>query len=199
MVVGSKNDLELAAGASEASELHSLVTHIADGEEWALSALYVRVADSLQRVARRIVGSRECAEEIVADVFIFVWQSALAFDPSRGTVRAWLHVATRHRAIDRRRSHRRHTLLNECYRDELAGDVPPFQDVTSVHLALSSLSPLRRQLLSMAFFDGLTHEEIARHCGLPLGTVKSHLRRALSAMRHFLEGPARAALTVYSP
>lgn len=193
----------IESGENDASELQMLVTRIANGEECALSALYRRLASSLQRVARRIVGSRECAQEIVADVFVYVWQNAPAFDPSRGTVRAWLHVATRHRAIDRRRSHRRHMLLNECYRDDLAADAPllregllrPFQDVASVHLALSSLTPLRRQLLSMAFFDGLTHEEIALHSGLPLGTVKSHVRRALSAMRHFLEGPARA-LTV---
>jgi RNA polymerase sigma-70 factor (ECF subfamily) len=71
----------------------------------------------------------------------------------------------------------------------------PFQDEASVHLALSVLPPLRRRLLSMAFFDGLTHEEISVRSGLPLGTVKSHLRRSLMKMRHFLAGPGDVAPT----
>jgi RNA polymerase sigma-70 factor (ECF subfamily) len=62
-----------------------------------------------------------------------------------------------------------------------------FQDDTAVHTVLSSLSPLRRQLLALAYFDGLTHEEIAVHNGLPLGTVKSHIRRALKLMRSELD------------
>jgi RNA polymerase sigma-70 factor (ECF subfamily) len=179
---------------ADAQELQILMSRIARGCESALSTLYRRLAGSLHRVARRIVGSNECAQEVVADVFVFVWQNAASFDPARGTVRAWLHVATRHRAIDRRRSYRRHASVSDSSLDSLGSDATsfvdhsmwPFQDVTSVHLALSALSPLRRRLLSMAFFDDLTHEEIAARSGLPLGTVKSHVRRALLKMRFFL-------------
>jgi len=178
---------------ADAAELQSLISRISAGCESALATLYLRLAGSLHRVARRIVGSNECAQEVVADVFVFVWQNAAAFDPARGTVRAWLHVATRHRAIDRRRSYRRHASMSDTSLDALGSDPSfvdqsmwPFQDVTSVHLALSALSPLRRRLLSMAFFDELTHQEIALRSGLPLGTVKSHVRRALLTMRFFL-------------
>jgi RNA polymerase sigma-70 factor (ECF subfamily) len=180
----------------DAFELQALIGRIVLGEEAALAALHSRLATALYRVARRLVTSNECAQEVVADVFVYVWQNAAAFDPARGTVRAWLHVAARHRAIDRRRTYNRHRLLNESYLEAQAAEAPmflepsvrPFQDEASVHLALSALSPLRRRLLSMAFFDGLTHEEISVRSGLPLGTVKSHLRRSLLKMRQFLAG-----------
>jgi RNA polymerase sigma-70 factor (ECF subfamily) len=182
-----------ACADADTHQLATIVERISCGDESALSELYGLLGGWVHGLARRILRSNECAQEIVCDVFVYVWKNAAAFDAARGTVRAWLAIATRHRAIDRLRSRRRHH-LGERQFESVAGEfmrpeavLAQFQDDTAVHTVLSSLSPLRRQLLALAFFDGLTHEEIAVHNGLPLGTVKSHIRRALKLMRSELD------------
>jgi len=155
------------------------------------------MAAPLHIAARRLVGSHECAQEIVCDVFIHVWQHAADYYASRGSVETWLYRITRNRAIDRWRRNRRHPLLNArlllehapepCGPDQILGR---FQDSNSVHVALSALSPLRQRLLALSFFEGLSHEEISLTSGIPLGTVKSLLCRALQAMRTALPAPA---------
>lgn len=185
---------------SDSLDLAAIVSRIASGEHPAISDLYRAVAAPLYSVAQRILRSHACAQEIVCDVFVYVWQNAKTYDAARGSVRAWLNVATRHRAIDRLRSVRRNALFNERLPDDEA--VPQhlhperilveFEAGMAVHAALSSLPPLRRRLLALAFFDGMTHEEIAACVGLPLGTVKSHVRRGLHAMRASLQRTAAA-------
>jgi len=156
----------------------------------ALALLHAALAPRLYGVARRVLRSHECAQEIVCDVFVHVWQRSADYDASRGTVIGWLCTAVRNRAIDRLRSYsRRIPLAPFDERQESETAEPPhaalvqFQEGVSVHAAMSILSPLRQQLLVLAFFDELTHEQIADRVALPLGTVKSHLRRALRSMR----------------
>ena len=182
----------------DGDEFTALLTRIADRDGRALADLHDSLSGLLYGTARRLLGSHECAQEVVGDVFVHVWQHAAEFDAGRGSVKAWLCGITRNRAIDRWRRDRRHPLLNERL---LRERVPEFtgpeqllgrlEERTSVHAALSGLSPLRQKLLAWSFFDGLSHEEISLSSGLPLGTVKSHLRRALRAMRTAL--PARVA------
>lgn len=166
-------------------------------EDDALAELYACMAAPLHIAARRLLGSHECAQEIVCDVFIYVWQHAADYDAGRGSVKSWLYGITRHRAIDRWRRNRRQPLLNARLMLEHAPEFPGpdqilgrFQDRNSLHAALAALSPLRQKLLALSFFDGLSHEEISVTSGIPLGTVKSHLRRALLAMRTSLPAPA---------
>jgi RNA polymerase sigma-70 factor (ECF subfamily) len=182
----------------DGDEYASLMARIAGRDGRALADLHDSMSGLLHTTARRLLGSHECAQEVVGDVFVHVWQHAAEFDACRGTVKAWLCGITRHRAIDRWRRDRRHPLLHARL---LLERVPDFsgpeqllgrlEERTSVHAALSGLSPLRQKLLALSFFDGLSHEEISVSSGLPLGTVKSHLRRALRAMRTAL--PARVA------
>jgi DNA-directed RNA polymerase specialized sigma24 family protein len=92
-------------------ESNTLLEEVAEGSQMALGRLYTHWAPTLHSVAMRVLRSSECAEEIVDDVFVYVWQHAGAYDPERGTVGAWLSVATRYRAIDRVRRDRKHSLL----------------------------------------------------------------------------------------
>jgi RNA polymerase sigma-70 factor (ECF subfamily) len=195
MIGAQTNSNKQNAGARNAElrtdDAQAIVDRISRGDQSALSDLYQRFAVLVHQVARRILRSNECAQEIVCDVFVHAWQTAKNYDPLRGSVQAWLIVATRHRAIDRLRAYRRYSVLHAHWAGGRAWTEPlhpdeilaQHQEGTSVHSALASLTPLRRHLLALAFFEDLTHEEISREIGLPLGTVKSHLRRALKTLR----------------
>lgn len=199
-VVGQPTIVAVATSAPDQRDDYiNLIARIAGRDGTALTALYGATSGLLHSTARRLLGSHECAQEVVCDVFVHVWQHAADFDGRRGSVKSWLCGITRNRAIDRWRRDRRHPLLNARL---LLERLPEFtgpeqildcqQETTSVLAALSALSPLRQKLLALSFFDGLSHEEISLSSGMPLGTVKSHLRRALRAMRTAM--PARVAV-----
>ena len=144
-------------------------------------------------ITRGMLWLKEDAEEVVCDVYTHAWLRAKSFDASRGSVMAWLAVMTRNLAIDRLRQRRATVTINDdtSLQRNVAGTGPEqivaqFQARHAVHRALRSLSPQRRQLVDLAFFQGLTHQEIAAAVGLPLGTVKSHIRRALVTLHNEL-------------
>ncbi len=187
---------ESAAGCGRA-DLDALVRALAAGDAAALSSLYEQTVMQSFAIAVAILKCREDAEEVVCDLFRHVWQSADTYDPARGSVMAWLAVIVRHRAIDRLRQRRQLLSLDDERQAELvrslAGEAPgpeqllaKFQAGSAVHRALSALTPQRRHLLGLAFFQGLSHREIADAVGLPLGTVKSHVRRALASLKDHL-------------
>jgi len=166
---------------------------VAAGNRAALAVLYTRIGGYLRAIAKNRLLSREDAEEIVFDVFVFVWRFASSYDPSRGSVRSWLGAVTRNRCNDVLRKHRSTLLGNDEHRapiENLTSGWPGPEDLVmrhqtgiSVHRALEKLSPLRREVLELSFFEGLPHQEIANRVEIPLGTVKSHLRRALASLR----------------
>lgn len=168
------------------------------GDERALEELYEATVGKLYVIARAVLRNAQDAEEVVCETYAYAWANAARYDAARGNVLAWLLMLCRSRALDRARQ-RRASMVN---RDALqlhsvpapAADAP--DDVLSlmqqhgrVYAALAQLSAERRRLMSMAFLQGLSHQEIAGVTGLPLGTVKSHLRRALAQVRETLEGP----------
>jgi RNA polymerase sigma-70 factor (ECF subfamily) len=177
-------------------QLATLMDGIVARREAALSQLYDLTASRLYGLARAMLGNVADAEEVVCDVYVQVWQTAHRFDASRGPVLAWLMMICRSRALDvlRQRRRRREDGPQKLPEREQSDDAGPddvlgqFQDGTAVHRALAQLTPLRRELVGMAFFKGLTHQEIADAMRLPIGTVKSHLRRSLLALREALEG-----------
>lgn len=177
--------------------LEELLREMAAGNEAALSALYGHTVSQVIGITRAVLWRREDAEEVVCDVYTRAWQRAKTYDASRGSVMAWLAVMTRNLAIDRLRQRRDTVSLDvvpaplRYVASAAAGTGPEqivaqFQAGHAVHRALQSLSPQRRQLVDLAFFQGMTHQEIADAVGLPLGTVKSHIRRALVALHHEL-------------
>lgn len=181
------------------NDLIMLVTRIAAGDKASLSMLYETTVAQVMALSRAVLRIKEDAEEIVCDVYVHVWQHAADFDASRGSVMAWLLIVTKNRAIDRIRRRRNHVSLDDERDVSLAstlvsGELAPeeilaqFQSGSAVHRALASLTPLRRRLLGLAFFRGLSHQEIADSLNMPLGTVKSHVRRALTTLETVLAG-----------
>lgn len=176
------------------------IARIARQDERALEALYDATAARVNGLVLRITQRAALAEEVLEDTYWQVWRQAPRFDAQRGRPITWLLAMARSRAIDAlRREHRfQHDALPEDDSAEAADlsdarALPP-QDLLEatrghahVHAALASLEPRSRQLVALAFFRGLTHEEIAAQQGLPLGTVKSLIRRALQQLKRVME------------
>jgi RNA polymerase sigma-70 factor (ECF subfamily) len=168
--------------------------------EVALADLYSACSARVFGLAMRFTRHAPSAEEVTQEVFWQVWRQAPRFDATRGNAMAWLLTITRSRALDSLRARSRDTLVAmepdaleraqaQQDSDHDPGDLLQALQVGSrLHAALLALEPLPRQIVSLAFFRGLTHEEIALQTHVPLGTVKSHVRRTLSALRSVL-GP----------
>ncbi|MEO8347840.1 MAG: sigma-70 family RNA polymerase sigma factor [Acidobacteriota bacterium] len=158
----------------------------------ALGELYNRHAARLLGLAHRILGDTGEAEEVVQETFLYSWKAASAFDHSRGSVLAWLIVATRSRSIDRLRARRPSAHRGPDDADPLER-LPGKSDVeaesaareweTECRAAIAKLPAEQREALDLAYFDGLTHQEIAERTGSPLGTVKTRIRLGLMKLR----------------
>jgi len=165
---------------------------IAGGDEKALETLYGRYSGVVYSVARRILGDVGAAEEVLQDIFYQLWRAASSFDPARGTLAGWLLVSARNRAITRLR--RRGPAGFEEIEEQtvasnfnLESSAAANEMMSLVRNALAALSQEQRQVLELAYFEGLTHSEIAERTGDPLGTVKTRLRTALGTLRRAIE------------
>jgi RNA polymerase sigma-70 factor (ECF subfamily) len=176
--------------------LTALIERMRVGQERALEELYDATVGKLYALASAILRSAEDTEEIVCETYAYAWANASRFDASRANALGWLLMLCRSRALDRLRQRRAATnALDVAAMREAGGANPdqPFdilslmQQRSTVHAALSQLTP-ERHLISLAFLQGLSHQEIADVTQLPLGTVKSHVRRALTQLREALEG-----------
>lgn len=161
----------------------------AAGDERALSELYDRYAGLVYGVGVRYLGDRGGAEDLVQDVFAAVWKSAGGFDPSRASFGTWIYRITRNRATDliRRRKARVRTVGGDSLPEP--GEPDPSGELSrgfDVALALSRLTPVHRELLVLAYFDGLSQREISDRTDTPLGTVKSRTSAAMRALREIL-------------
>lgn len=184
------------------AQLAAWIERIAVHDERALGALYDATLSRVYGLVLRIVRRTGLAEEVVEDTYFQVWRQAVRFDPQRGRALTWLLGMARSRAIDALRREARFEA------DSLDGDdaaepegasgavdelLAVAQDHAELHRALLTLGPQPRQLVALAFFRGLSHEEIATQTSLPLGTVKSQIRRALIALREVLGDAGRPA------
>lgn len=174
------------------AQLQAWIAAVAGQDQQALAKLYEAMAGRVYGLALRITRQVQSAEEVAEDVFWQVWRQAPRFDATRGSAVAWILTIARSRALDALRRRDRAEPLEDERLAALADDADP-QDLLAavqrqhrLHAALRSLDPLPRQLLALAFFRGLPHEEIAAQMSLPLGTVKSHIRRALLRLRQLL-------------
>jgi RNA polymerase sigma-70 factor (ECF subfamily) len=172
----------------------ALVAAVARAERDAFAALYDRYAPLLLGAAYGVLRNRRDAEDLLHDVFLEVWHKALGYDPARGSVRSWLLLRVRSRAIDRVRSltvARRHGMAPP-EQGESAGAADAeaallmSADAGRVREALRGLPDAQRTLVELAFFEGLSCAELAQRCDLPVGTVKSRLARALGRLREEL-------------
>jgi RNA polymerase sigma-70 factor (ECF subfamily) len=170
-----------------------LIARVRWREEPALSAIYDRYSRLIFTIALRITGDRQSAEEVMQDVFQAVWQSAGSFQPN-ASFPAWLIGIARHRAIDVTRSRRyRSRAREEIFDEQIAQHVGATEAPTDAILlrqairgAMDKLPAPQRQALTLAYYNGLTCQEIALRLGEPVGTVKSRMRLGLSRMREIL-------------
>jgi RNA polymerase sigma-70 factor (ECF subfamily) len=172
--------------------LQSAIVRICAGDESALSLLYDATSSRVFGLALRILKDRPAAEEATLDVYTQVWRQSERFDPSKGTVLAWLMTLARSRAIDHRRGRSRREgveqQLDERTAFEDGSASPEHASIDSergrfVRRALASLPGEQRRALEAAFFEGLSHTEVAERFGLPLGTIKTRIRAGLKALR----------------
>ena len=163
-----------------------LVSAIRSGDEQAMAQLYDRYSPIIYSVALRVLGDTGAAEDILQEVFLQLWRSPDMFDASRGSMPGWLAVIARNRAIDSLRKRRPETALTAVVvsvEPDLARNAEWSRAADKIRGALGGMPAPQRSALEMAFFEGLTHTEIAEKTGEPLGTVKTRIRAGLMTLR----------------
>ena len=172
----------------------ALMARVAEGDTRAFEAVYDRYRAPAFGLAVRLTGRSGNAEEVTQDAFLNLWRKAGQYDPSRGTLAAWLLTFVRHRAIDSLRSSARHgasveleTAADRLEAPECTEDrVVARDDWRNARKLVSELPGDQREVIELAYFAGLTQGEIAARVGIPLGTVKGRSRLALDKLRRSL-------------
>jgi RNA polymerase sigma-70 factor, ECF subfamily len=164
----------------------ALVSAIGSGDQSAMASLYDRYSSVVYSVAPRVLGDTGAAEDIQQEIFLQLWRNPGAFDASRGNMAAWLAVITRNRAIDALRKRRPEVDPEDVVLSvlpDMAGEADRFRMAERVRGILASMPASQRQALEMAYYEGMTHTEIAAKSGEPLGTIKTRIRAGLMALR----------------
>lgn len=175
-----------------ARDARDLLKAIAQGDEQALSELYDAFAAAINGVLLRMLGDSTRAEEVLQDTFLRVWRSAGDYDPSKGRPFTWMVNIARNRAIDMLRSSgvRKAGAIQSIDKAVYglgSDDTTDAVEAADVKGTLGRLRPEHRQLIDMAYYQGYSQQEIADATGIPLGTVKSRTRAALTELREFLK------------
>jgi RNA polymerase sigma-70 factor (ECF subfamily) len=178
----------------------ALMRRIVSGDAAALSDLYDLSSRYVYGICMKVLRNAADAEEVTLDVYTQAWRQASRFDAGRGEPLAWLLMLARSRAIDRLRS-RGSVLRNEEELGEARELASPgidpetgsslAQRASTVRAALAGLPAEQREVIELAYFEGLTHTEIAERLAQPLGTTKSRIRLALQRLRSALDGAVR--------
>ncbi len=180
--------------------LKALIARIASRDHAALAEFYDRTAPYSFGLIQRIVGDPSAAEEVTLDLYMQVWKHSASYDERRGAPLAWLMILARSRALDWRRTR----AGRGKGREERLPVTAEFTDRSPnpeesaaiagrrrvIQAALAVLSPDQREAIELAFYDGLSHSEIATHLNAPLGTVKTRIRLGMQHLRHQLKGYA---------
>ncbi len=181
------------AQAERRAQDRALLERIVARDERAVEELYLRYSGALYSLAYQVTGGERFAQDVVQETFVAVWKDAFRFDPSKGAVSPWLFSLARHKAIDlvRREANVRKRTADVDLELEMANDNVDDEAWASirrdkVRLAIAELTPLQREALELAFFNGLTHVEVAEYLSIPLGTAKTRIRSALLRLRELL-------------
>jgi RNA polymerase sigma-70 factor (ECF subfamily) len=167
----------------------SLEQRLQAGEQSALREVFDEYGPMVLGLCRRLVGAE--AEDVAQQVFLDAWRSRARYDAERGSLGAWLARIARFKSIDHLRAAGRRPSVPSA---EAGASTPQESEVDAVvdqlvvTTALAELPPARKEVVELGFYHGLTHPEIAEKLGLPLGTVKSHMRRGLEMLQRELEG-----------
>jgi RNA polymerase sigma-70 factor (ECF subfamily) len=184
--------------AGDANDDEQLIARVAQGDRSAFGTLYDRFSTPLYSLAMQMLANEAEAQDVLQEVFLSVWNKAPSFRADRGSAFSWTVALLRNRAIDRLRSKRRRGELLEAH----APDLEPAGSATAsssqncetsersreVRSALGQISDEQRQVLRLAFFEGLTQAEIAEKLEEPLGTIKARAQRGMARLRKILKG-----------
>ena len=184
----------LAGGADDADR--ATLRRMAAGDQGAIEILYERYKGMAFALALRITGDAGLAEDVLQEAFVGAWRNADRYEPTRGSVKTWLLSIVHHRAIDATRRRRPVSVLPDpelpppvaLTAPDVWPEVAGRLDRDAIREAMATLSAVQREALELAYFGGLTQQEIAFRTGAPLGTVKSRMRLALLALRRALAG-----------
>ncbi|WP_150698775.1 sigma-70 family RNA polymerase sigma factor [Pandoraea terrae] len=173
--------------------LNQNLRRVAQGDEQAFAELYRLTSCRVYGVVLRILRDRAEAEDVLQEVFTTVWRKADGFDAARGTALTWLFSLARNRAIDRIRQHRE-TLFEDGQEIDIADDDPSpaalaesSQERQRLERCLEALGPQQKNAVREAFFTGVSYSELAERASVPLGTMKSWIRRSLMQLKTCLE------------
>jgi len=191
-------------GLSEGQSEAELMRQVAAGEIGGLEILYDRYHSMAYALALRITTETGLAEDVVQDSFLGVWRNASRYAEDKGSVRGWLLAIVRHRAIDAMRRQRASVAIGEEADEAVPAaltlpdiwpEVAGHLDAEQIRRAMTALPPAQRDVIELAYFDGLTQREIAERTHAPLGTVKSRIRLGLASLRDQLVGLNEVAAT----
>jgi len=164
----------------------AIVSGLKTGDQGAMAQLYDRYSSVVYAVALRVLGDTGAAEDVLQEVFLQLWRNPSAFDAARGSLASWLAVITRNRAIDSLRKRRPETDIEDVVLSvatDLAAEADRARAAETVRGVMGSMAPAQRSALEMAYWEGMSHSEIANKTGEPLGTVKTRIRAGLIALR----------------
>ena len=172
-----------------------LAARLAAGDDHALAEVFDALAHSVYGSALRVLGDNSAAQDVVQDVFVELWRHPGRYDPAAGTLRTYLSVLARHRAVDLVRSELRRVARQErSYRltpaslmADVGDEVLAAETAGLVRSAVRLLPASQRQVIELAYFAGLTCREVAQAVGIPEGTAKSRLRLALAKLEEMLD------------
>lgn len=186
-LAGAKQMESATSEDLQCAVLIQLIQRMSQGDEAALAHFYGLTLSRVYALALRIAGRRDLAEEVCVETYWQAWREAVRYDAQRGQPMAWLMVMARSRTLDalRRLDTVAYCPDPEIYLDgESCPDGSPLDQLmaaeqsSALGRALAALTPVQRQMVGLAFYKDLSHQEISAQTGLPLGTVKSHLKRA---------------------
>ena len=176
------------------AELADYLVRTGDEDRAAFRELYVRTNAKLFGICLRICGEKEAAADVLHDVYLTIWKRAGAYEPSRASPITWLATIARNRAIDWRRAQKIRVASPLDDAPDIADSAPLASDVMlaeearhGIHVCLEELEPNQRDSIRTAFFQGVTYAELAERVGVPLGTMKSWVRRGLARLKECLE------------
>lgn len=186
---------QVLSGNDNGDNLADLLRRSGGGDEAAFAVLYDATASKVYGLAARVTRSPEIAAEVVQEVYLMAWQQAARFDSARGTVLGWLCTLAHRRAVDRVRHVARERDREQTYENRHAGtpsdhtwqEVKESMETREVRAGLDALTPLQREAVSLAYYDGCTHQEVAQRLEIPLGTAKARIRDGLNRLRSVLE------------
>ena len=181
-----------AAGVAD----EELIAQAAAGDADAFEAVYDRHSRVVFSLAMRLLGDRQAAQDLAQESFVAAWRSAAAYSATRGSVRSWLLAITRNRGIDRLRGRKADERRQAALESEVGVRSAPGVDERAIARATAAVAVERlrglpeeqRQAISLAYYGGYSHSEISGLLGVPLGTVKSRVKRGLDGLRRSMEG-----------